>query len=90
MLTIRFRRTARRWHRFYREARMVARALKSPSHPVLAHVVVTRRCNLACTYCSEFDDFSKPVPTAELLRRIDQSGAMTSTMCPAARRCRIV
>lgn len=79
MLTIRFRRTARRWHRFYREARMVALALKSPSHPVLAHVVVTRRCNLACTYCSEFDDFSKPVPTAELLRRIDQLAALGTT-----------
>ena len=37
------------------EIRMVAVALKSPNHPVFAHVVVTRRCNLACTYCSEFD-----------------------------------
>jgi hypothetical protein len=43
-------------------------------------VVVTRRCNLACTYCSEFDDFSKPVPTAELLQRIDQVAALGTTV----------
>lgn len=65
------RRTAKRWNRVYREARTLALALKSQNHPVLAHAVVTRRCNLACTYCSEFDDFSNPVPTSEMLRRID-------------------
>ena len=59
---------------------MVALALKSPRHPVLAHVVVTRRCNLACTYCSEFDDFSQPVPTAEMLRRIDLLAALGTTV----------
>lgn len=59
---------------------MVALAFKSPSHPVLAHIVVTRRCNLACTYCSEFDDFSKPVPTAEMLGRIDQLAALGTTV----------
>jgi len=79
MLTIRFRRTTKRWHRLYRESQMVARALRSPNHPVLAHIVVTRRCNLACTYCSEFDDFSKPVPTEEMLRRIDQLAALGTT-----------
>jgi len=73
------RRKARQWHRLYREIRMVALALKSSHHPVLAHIVVTRRCNLACTYCSEFDDFSKPVPTAEMLRRIDQLAALGTT-----------
>lgn len=54
-------------------------ALKSGSHPVLAHVVVIRRCNLACTYCSEFDNFSKPVPTEELLHRIDQLATLGTT-----------
>jgi MoaA/NifB/PqqE/SkfB family radical SAM enzyme len=74
------RRAAKRWYRSYREARMVAIALKSPRHPVLAHVVVTRRCNLSCTYCSEFDDFSKPVPTVEMLRRIDLLAALGTTV----------
>jgi MoaA/NifB/PqqE/SkfB family radical SAM enzyme len=79
-MNVPFRRTAKRWHRSYREVRMVALALKSPNHPVLAHVVVTRRCNLSCTYCSEFDDFSKPVPTAEMLRRIDLLAALGTTV----------
>jgi MoaA/NifB/PqqE/SkfB family radical SAM enzyme len=35
-----------------------------------------RRCNLACTYCNEFDDFSKPVPMEEMYRRIDKLGAL--------------
>jgi MoaA/NifB/PqqE/SkfB family radical SAM enzyme len=50
---------------------MVARGLRSTDHPVLAHIVPTRRCNLSCAYCNEFDDFSKPVPAAEMVRRID-------------------
>ena len=54
-------------------------ALKSPRHPVFAHIVVTRRCNLACTYCSEFDNFSKPVPIGEMLQRIDQLAALGTT-----------
>jgi MoaA/NifB/PqqE/SkfB family radical SAM enzyme len=80
MSTVSLRRKAKSWHRSYREARMVALALKSPRHPVLAHVVVTRRCNLSCTYCSEFDDFSKPVPTAEMLHRIDLLAALGTTV----------
>src|SRR3974390_1343916 len=79
MLNVRIRRTAKRWHPLYRESHMVVRALRSPSHPVLAHVVVTRRCNLACTYCSEFDDFSKPVNLDEMLRRIDRLAAFGTT-----------
>jgi MoaA/NifB/PqqE/SkfB family radical SAM enzyme len=79
MFTFSFRRTAKRWHRLYRETRMVALALKSSRHPVLAHIVVTRRCNLACTYCSEFDDFSKPVDIDEILRRIDRLAALGTT-----------
>ena len=54
-----------------RELRMVAKALTSPRHPILVHIIPVRRCNLSCTYCNEYDNFSKPVPTAEMLRRID-------------------
>src|SRR3990172_624745 len=57
--------------RHMREVRMVARALKSTRHPVLAHIVPVRRCNLSCTYCNEFDTTSVPVPTEEMLQRID-------------------
>jgi len=57
--------------RRFREAKMIARGLKSKNHPILVHLVPIRRCNLSCTYCNEFDDFSKPVPKEELLQRID-------------------
>jgi MoaA/NifB/PqqE/SkfB family radical SAM enzyme len=39
--------------------------------PLDAQLIVTRRCNLSCGYCSEYDNFSEPVPTDELERRID-------------------
>lgn len=41
--------------------------------PFLAHLVVTRRCNLSCGYCNEYDCTSAPVPWAlldERLRRL--------------------
>jgi MoaA/NifB/PqqE/SkfB family radical SAM enzyme len=60
--------------RFYqrrlRQARMVARAIQSPNHPILAHIIPMRRCNLSCAYCNEYDRTSAPVPTEEMLRRI--------------------
>ena len=40
--------------------------------PFLVQLVVTRKCNLACTYCNEFDQVSEPVPTEVLKRRIDK------------------
>ncbi len=79
-MTATIRRAAKRWNRLYRETRMVALALRSQGHPVLAHMVVTRRCNLACTYCNEFDDFSKPVPTEQLFKRIDKLAALGTTV----------
>jgi MoaA/NifB/PqqE/SkfB family radical SAM enzyme len=63
-------------HRKMRELRMIAKGLASTRHPLLVHIIPTRRCNLACTYCNEYDDFSQPVPTEEMFRRIDRLGAM--------------
>ena len=65
----------RRWRavqRNLRGAKMVTRAFLSTDHPLLAHIIPVRRCNLACEYCNEFDDFSKPVPTETMFRRIDK------------------
>src|SRR5271155_5209080 len=70
------RRRAKALHRNLRGAAMAARALASTDHPLLAHIIPVRRCNLACTYCNEFDDFSKPVPTEEMFRRIDKLGSL--------------
>src|SRR6267154_2566221 len=49
-----------------RELKMIGKALVSTKHPILVHIIPMRQCNLACTYCNEFDDFSKPVPLAEM------------------------
>src|SRR5438067_1835785 len=38
--------------------------------PFLAQLVVTRRCNLSCGYCNEYDDHSPPVPFAALDERL--------------------
>jgi MoaA/NifB/PqqE/SkfB family radical SAM enzyme len=70
------RRRAKALHRNLRGASMAAHALASTDHPLLAHIIPMRRCNLACTYCNEFDDFSKPVPLEEMFRRIDKLGAL--------------
>ena len=50
--------------------------LASPRRPLLVQLVVTRRCNLSCGYCYEYDDHSAPVPTELLERRIDHAGAL--------------
>jgi MoaA/NifB/PqqE/SkfB family radical SAM enzyme len=59
---------------------MLASGVLDTDHPVLAHIIPTRRCNLACTYCNEFDDFSKPVPLEEMYRRIDRLGELGTSV----------
>src|SRR5205807_9038358 len=54
-----------------RELKMIGKALVSTKHPILVHIIPMRQCNLSCTYCNEFDDFSKPVPLGEMKRRLD-------------------
>jgi MoaA/NifB/PqqE/SkfB family radical SAM enzyme len=67
-------------HRVGREWRMLASGILDTDHPVLAHIIPIRRCNLSCTYCNEFDDFSKPVPVEEMYRRIDRLGALGTSV----------
>ena len=50
---------------------MLARGFQSANHPVLAQIVPIRRCNLACTYCNEYDKHSPPVPLATMRERLD-------------------
>src|ERR1044071_857693 len=59
-----------------REVSMIAHGLLSSKHPVLAHIIPMRRCNLACAYCNEYDKVSDPVPLEEMNRRIDKLGAL--------------
>src|SRR5579871_1963367 len=74
------RRRARSVDRRLRESRMFARAMASKDHPILAQIVPIRRCNLACTYCNEFDAVSAPVPLEEMLRRIDLLAGLGTTV----------
>ncbi len=48
------------------------RGWRDPYVPSLAQIVVTRRCNLSCGYCNEYDDFSPPVPLETLKERLDK------------------
>ena len=50
---------------------MIAKGVASTDHPVMAQIIPVRRCNLACEYCNEYDDFSKPVPLETMKSRID-------------------
>jgi len=72
MKRVRLRREIVSINRRIRYAQMLAHALKSRQHPVEAQIIPIRRCNLSCTYCNEFDNSSTPVPTEEMLHRIDQ------------------
>jgi MoaA/NifB/PqqE/SkfB family radical SAM enzyme len=39
-----------------------------------------RRCNLACTYCNEYDDFSKPVDVNIMIERVDHLAKLGATL----------
>src|SRR5262249_32576494 len=73
----------RAWKALQRElhgARMVARGFACTDHPLLAHIIPMRRCNLACTYCNEFDDFSKPVILSTMFERVDKLGELGTSV----------
>src|SRR6185295_9145555 len=67
-----WRRRRIEWARKAREFGLAVKALASTRHPIAAQIIPIRRCNLACKYCNEYDDTSPPVPTPEMLGRIDR------------------
>ena len=74
------RRSWKRVSRRAREIRMIAKGLASTDHPILAHIIPMRRCNLSCTYCNEFDDSSKPVALDVMFARIDRLAKLGTTI----------
>ena len=74
------RRRAKAAGRLAREFESVASAIASMDHPYMAQIVPMRRCNLACAYCNEYDDYSDPVPIDEMLRRIDDLGRLGTSV----------
>jgi MoaA/NifB/PqqE/SkfB family radical SAM enzyme len=63
-----------------RELLMIAKALASTEHPVMAHIIPMRRCNLSCAYCNEYDDVSQPVAKEVMFERIDKLGALGTSI----------
>jgi MoaA/NifB/PqqE/SkfB family radical SAM enzyme len=59
-----------------REAKLLIRGAFDTDHPVMAHIIPIRRCNLSCAYCNEYDDYSKPVPLDTMLHRLELLGAL--------------
>jgi MoaA/NifB/PqqE/SkfB family radical SAM enzyme len=76
-------RLQRQYHAFtrrVRELRLIAYGAFHADHPVMAHIIPIRRCNLSCGYCNEYDDYSKPVPTDVMIRRIDKLADLGTTI----------
>ncbi len=71
---------ARRMNRGARVLGQALWALADQTHPVLAHIIPMRRCNLSCTYCNEYDAVSKPVPLDLMLRRVDKLADLGTSM----------
>src|SRR5258708_17875129 len=74
------RRDIRALNRRAREWRMIFKGVASTDHPVMAHIIPIRRCNLACTYSNEYDDFSKPVTADIMFERLDRSAGLGTTI----------
>ena len=66
-----FRRRVRALSRGWRELGLVVKGTASTRHPIMAHIIPIRRCNLSCTYCNEYDTHSKPVPLETIQHRVD-------------------
>jgi MoaA/NifB/PqqE/SkfB family radical SAM enzyme len=60
----------------FTSASRAALVFASPRRPLLVQLVVTRRCNLACGYCHEYDNVSSPIDVELLERRIDHAAAL--------------
>src|ERR1700687_655897 len=63
-----------------RELKMIGKEVLATKHPILGHIIPMRQCNLACTYCNEYDDFSKPVPLEEMKKRLDLLAEMGTSI----------
>ena len=72
----RSQRRRRTLDRRLREAKLLMRGALDTDHPVMAHIIPIRRCNLSCAYCNEYDDYSKPVPLETLRHRLRLLGRL--------------
>jgi len=75
-----FRRNVSALKRRLRELRLILKGALSSRHPVMAHIIPIRRCNLACTYCNEYDDSSKPIAKDVMFQRLDRLAELGTTI----------
>src|SRR3954451_16109525 len=61
-----------------REGKLLVRGVLNTDHPIMAHIIPIRRCNLSCAYCNEYDNFSKPVPLETILGRLELLGKLNT------------
>jgi MoaA/NifB/PqqE/SkfB family radical SAM enzyme len=69
-------RTRRTLDRRIREAKLLIRGALHTDHPVMAHIIPIRRCNLSCAYCNEYDTYSNPVPLDVIRQRLALLGKL--------------
>lgn len=74
------RRRVLAFKRRLREIKMVAKGVASTDHPVMAHIIPIRRCNLSCKYCNEYDEVSKPIALDVMKQRIDDLARLGTTI----------
>ena len=71
---------AKRVSRKSRSVREFVRGLVHTSHPLLVHIIPTRRCNIDCAYCNEYDQVSQPVPLETMYERIDRLATLGTSV----------
>lgn len=69
-------RRRRTFDRRLREGKLLLKGTLDTDHPIMAHIIPIRRCNLACTYCNEYDNYSKPVSLDIMLHRLELLGRL--------------
>ncbi|MFL6465205.1 MAG: radical SAM protein [Bryobacteraceae bacterium] len=57
-----------------REGKLLLKGALDADHPIMAHIIPIRRCNLSCAYCNEYDNYSRPVPLGTMLHRLELLG----------------
>ena len=63
-----------------REAKLLLKGATDTDHPIMAHIIPIRRCNLSCTYCNEYDSYSKPVPLETIEHRLELLGKLKTSV----------
>src|SRR5262245_13279548 len=67
-------------HRRFREWAVVGKGLVSTRHPLMAHIIPIRRCNLSWTYCIGYVGLSRPGRVGRRRHRSDRLACLGSSV----------